>query len=129
MEIEVARPKPVAAIRRDRHHAGQPPIPVAEDLEGARFFGFVSGGIVAARDEDRQPVVQADPHLVPIDAGVDRLRLGDLIARRGVRVDPIDPQSARIAEGDEQMLGRDIGGHVDRPGRQRYRLTVRRQRA
>ena len=98
MKIEMARAKPIAAARRHRNLAGQQPVLVAEHLQRARLLGLAGGGVMAAGDQNRQPVVEADPHLMPVDAGVDRLRLRDLGAGREVGVDPIDLEPARIAE-------------------------------
>ena len=129
MEIEMARPEAVAAARRDRSLVGQEPVSVMEDLQRAGLLGLAAGGVVAPRHEDRQPVVRADPDLVAVNAGVDRPRLLDLLARGHVGIDPVHPDRARIAERDQQVLGGDVGRHVDRPGRQRDRIAVRRQRA
>ena len=82
---------------------------------------------MAAGDEDHRPVVQPHPHLMRVDAGVDRFRLVDLRTRRRIGIDPVDPDAARIAERDQQVLGGNVGRHVDRPGRQRDRSAMRRQ--
>ena len=129
MEIEVARPKAVAAIRRDRRLVGQQPAGVIEHLQGARLLGLSAGRVMAAGHEDDLLVVETDPHLVPIDAGVDRLGLRDLHARRHVGVDAIDLQPARIAERDKDVLRGNVERHVDRPGRQGDPFAMRRQRA
>jgi hypothetical protein len=100
-----------------------------ENLERPRLFRFARGGVVTAGDEDRQPVVGADPHLVPVNAGVDRFRLTHFVTGGCIRIDAVDPKRARIAEGDQQMIGRDVGRHMDRAGRQRYRFAVRRKPA
>ena len=65
----------VAAVWRDRHLAGQQSVTVLENLERPRFFRFACCGVMTARDQDRQPIIGADPYLVPVDAGVDRPRL------------------------------------------------------
>src|SRR5258705_345791 len=77
---------------------------VLEPLHGPRLLGLPAGRVMAAGHEDDLLVVEADPHLVPIDAGVDRLGLRDLHARRHVGVDAIDLQPARIAERDKDVL-------------------------
>ena len=84
VEIEMARPEPVAAIRRDRHLVGQLPVAVVEHLQRARLLGLAAGRVVAARDQDDLAVVEPHPHLVAVDAGVDRLGLLDLRPRRAV---------------------------------------------
>jgi hypothetical protein len=53
---------------------------------------------MAAGDQDRQPVVEADPHLMPVNAGVDCLLLRNLAAGRAVGIDSIDLEAARVAE-------------------------------
>ena len=123
------RAKAVAAAGRHRNLAGQQPVLVAEHLQRTRLLGLAGGGVMAARDQNRQPVVEADPHLMPVDAGVDRLALRDLGAGRDVGIDPIDLEAARIAERHQQVARRNVARHVDRPGRQRDRRPVRRQRA
>ena len=123
----MARAETVAATGRDREFPCQQPLPIGEDLQGTRFFGLARGGIVAAGNENHRSIVQPHPYLVCVDAGVDRLRLHDLRTRRRVGVNPINPKSARIAERDQQMLGRNVGGHVDRACRQRDWVAVRRQ--
>jgi len=129
MEIEVARPKTVAAIWRDRCLVGQHAVTVIEHLQRARLLGLPARGVMAARHQDNLLVVETDPHLVAVDPGVDRLGLRDLRARNHVRIDTIDLQPAWIAERDEDVLGRDVQGHVDRPGRQCDPFAMRRQRA
>src|SRR5207245_10861849 len=52
---------------RDRHHAGQHTVLVVEDLERAGVFGLGRGAFIAARDQDRQPVVGRDAHLMRED--------------------------------------------------------------
>jgi hypothetical protein len=68
-------------------------------------------------------------HLVPVNAGVDQFRLTHFVTGGCIRIDAVDPKRARIAEGDQQMIGRDVGRHMDRAGRQRYRFAVRRKPA
>ena len=125
----MSRTEAITAIRRDRDFLGQLPLPVREDLQRTRLFRFAEGGVMAAGNEDHCAVVQPDTDLVRVDTGVDRLRLHDLRARRCVGVDTINPKSARIAERDQQVLGRNVGGHVDRAGRQCDRIAMRGQSA
>ena len=80
----MARAEPVAAIRRDRDLVGQLPVAVVEHLQRTRFLGLAVGRVVAARHQDDLAVVEADPDLVAVDAGVDRLGLRDFRARRAV---------------------------------------------
>ena len=129
MKIEMPRPEAVAAAGRHRNFAGQQPVLIAEDLQRPRFFRLAGGGVMTARDQDRQPVVEADADLMRVNAGVDRLALCDLGAGRGVRVDAVDLEAARVAEGDQQVVRGNVAGHMDRPGRQRDRSPVRRERA
>jgi hypothetical protein len=117
MEIEMARSKPIAAVRRHRGFLAQRPARVIEHLQRARLLGLAARRVMAAGHQDDLAVIEADPHLVAIDAGVDRLGLRHLRPRTHIRVDPIDLQPARIAERDQDVFGRDVQGHVDRPGR------------
>ena len=103
MEIEMARPEPVAAVRRDRDFVGQlarrgnrtpSAHPVPRACRRPRR-GRASTRIDLA-------VVEADPHLMAVDAGVDRLGLRDFRARRAVAIDPVDPEAARVAERDQR---------------------------
>src|SRR5437016_12390388 len=81
MEIEMPRPEAVAAVGRDRDAVRQQPVFVAEYFQGTRILWLAAGRIVAARDEDRQPVVRRDPHLVAVDPGVDRSALPYFLAQ------------------------------------------------
>jgi hypothetical protein len=129
VEVDVVRSEAVTAVWRDRHLTAQQPVFVLENLERARLFWFADRGVMTTRDEDRQPVVRADPHLVPVDARVDGFRLTHFVTGGCIGIDAIDPDPTRIAEGDQQVLGRDVRRYMDRAGRQRYRLAVRRERA
>jgi hypothetical protein len=90
MKIEVARPKAIATIRRDRRLVGQHAVTVIEHLQRPRLLGLPARGVMAARHQDDLLVIEADSHLVAVDAGVDRLGLRDLRARGHVRIDAID---------------------------------------
>ena len=129
MKVEMAGPEAVTAVWRHRDLVGQQPVLVLEHLERPRLFRFAGGGVMTACDENHQSVIWADPHLVPVDAGVDRLWLTHFVTGGRVWIDAVDPDRARIAEGDQQVIGGNVGRHVDRSGRQRYRLAVWRQRA
>jgi hypothetical protein len=129
MKIEVARSKAIPAVRRDGSFVAQDTVFVIENLEGARLFRPPAGGIVAAGYEDRHSVVRADAHLMAIDADVDLPRLSYLGTRGGIGIDAVGAYPAWIAEGDEQVLGRNVGRHVDRTGRQRDRVAVQAQSA
>jgi len=98
-------------------------------LQSARILGLAARRVVAACHKDRQPIVWTDPDLMPVNPGVDRPRLPDLVARGRVGINAVNPDRTRIAERDHQMLGGNIGRHMDRARRQRYRIPVRRQRA
>src|SRR5438067_9899828 len=63
------------------------------------------------------------------DAGVDRTWLLYLFARREILVDPVHPDRARVVERDQNVLGWDVGAHVNGAGRQPYRLAMLLQRA
>ena len=127
MEIEVARSESITAVRCHRHLAGQGAVVVAEDLQRARFLRFCRGRVVTTRHQDRGAVIERHPYLMAIDAGVDRVRLRDLGAERRIGVDAVDLEAARIAERDQYMRRRYVGGHMDRSGRQRDRRAVRGQ--
>src|SRR5207245_10095820 len=90
---------------------------------------FGGSHFVAARREDRQPIVGRDPYLMREDASVDRARLLHFLAGRKVGVDPIYAQRAWIVERDQDVLRGDVRGHVDRPSGQPDRLTVLGERA
>src|SRR5215207_2573450 len=109
MEIEMARPEPVAAVRRDRDLVAELPVAIVEDFQRTRFLGFALGRVVAARDQDDLAAVEADANLMAVNAGVDWLGLHDFRPRRAVGVDAVDPEAARIAERDQDMFGREIG--------------------
>ena len=100
-----------------------------EHLERARVFGLAVRGIIAARHEDRQPVVGRHTHLMRENPRVDRPWLLHFLAERGVAIDAVDAQSARIVERHEHILGRDIGRQVNGARWQRNGLAVRRQGA
>src|SRR2546429_5957008 len=125
MESEMPRPEAVAAVGRDRDAVRQEPVFVAECFQGTRILWLAAGRIVAARDEDRQPVVRRDPHLVAVDPGVDRSALRYFLAQHRIAVDPVDPQRARIVERDQHVPGRDVGGDMDRARRQPDRPGLR----
>src|SRR5439155_19881116 len=75
MEIEMTRPETVTAVWRDRRFVAQQPVLVLEYLERTWVLRFSRGGVMTACDEDRQTVVGADPHLVPVNSSVDRSAL------------------------------------------------------
>ena len=56
---------------------------------------------MTARDKDRQRIIGADPNLMPVYSGVQRLRLWHLVTGSGITIDPIDPDPAWIAEGNQ----------------------------
>src|SRR5262249_32033652 len=124
MKIEMPRPEISASVGGDRHLVGQDTVLVVEDLERAGVFGLGRGALVAARHQDRQPVVGRDAHLMREDAGVDRSRLLHFLAGREVGIDSIHAQRARIVERDQDVLRWDVRGHVDRTGGQPDRLAV-----
>jgi hypothetical protein len=124
MKIEMSRPEIPASVGGDRHLAGQYPVLVVEDLERAGVFGFGRRAFVAPRHQDRQPVVGRDAHLMREDAGIDRSRLLHFLAGREVGVDPVHAERARIVERDQDVLGGDVRGHVDRPRGQPDRLAM-----
>ena len=64
MEIEVAGPKAIAAIRRDRRLVGQQPASVIEHLQGARLLGLPAGRVMAAGHEDDMAIVRHRQHLM-----------------------------------------------------------------
>ena len=108
MEIEMPRAEVPAAVRRDRHLVRQHAVLVVEDFQRAGVFRLRRGAFVAARHQNRLPVVGRDAHLVREDAGVDRARLLHLLAGREVLVDAIDAQRARVVERDQDVLRRDV---------------------
>ena len=79
MEIEMARAEPVSAIGRDRDFVGQQPVAIGEHFQRPRLLGVAAGGVMAAGDQDDQTVIEADPHLMAVDAGVERRRRRDLV--------------------------------------------------
>src|SRR5204862_7520179 len=127
MEIEMPRPEAVAAVGRDRDAVRQQPVFVAEYLQGTRILWLAAGRIVAARDEDRQPVVRRDPYLVAVDSCVDRTALLHLLAQRRIALDPVDPRRARVVERAQPVPRRDVGGDMDGARRQPYRVAGRRE--
>jgi len=129
MEIEMPRPKVPTSVGGDRHSISQHTVLVVEDFERTGVFGLGRGAFVAARDQDRQPVVRCDAHLMREDASVDRAWLLHFLAGREVGVDPIHAYRARIVERDQDVLRGDVRGHVDRPSGQPDRLTVPGERA
>ena len=124
MKVEVPRAEFFAAVGRDGHFVGQHAVLVVEDFQRARVFRLGGGAFVAAGYQNRQPVVGRHAHLMGEDAGVDRARLLHLFARREVLVDAVDAQRARIVERHQDVLRRNVRGHVDGARRQPYRLAV-----
>src|SRR5438093_5847235 len=96
MEIEMPRPEILSAVRGDRHRVGKHAVLVVEDFERAGVFGLRRRAFVAARDQNGEPVVRRDAHLMREDAGVDGTRLLHLLAGREVVVDAIHAQRARM---------------------------------
>lgn len=129
MKVQVSRAEVSAAVGCDRHAVGQHAVPVIECLQRSRVFRPGSSSLVTAGDQNRFPVVGRDAHLMGEYAGVDGAGLFHRFARREVLVDSVNVQGAGIIERNEDVLGRDVRGHVDGPRRQRYRLTVPRERA
>src|SRR5262249_58575187 len=82
MEIEMPRSEAIAAIGRDRDFVREPPVPEVKHLERARIFGLAARGIIAARHEDRQPVVGRHAHLMRDNPCVDRPWLWHFVAER-----------------------------------------------
>ena len=127
MKIEVPRAELFSSIGRDRHFIRQHPVLVFEDFQRTRVFRLGGGAFVPAGYQDRQSIVGCHAHLMGEDPGVDGARLLHLFTGREVLVDAIDAQRARIVERYQDILRRDVRGHVDRARRQPYRCTVRRQ--
>ena len=75
MKIEVPRAERFAAVGRDGHFVREHAVLVGEDFQRARVFRLGGGAFVAARYQNRQPIVGRDAHLVGEDAGVDGARL------------------------------------------------------
>ena len=84
MEIEMPRAEAIAAARRDRDLVAQHAILEVEHLQRAGLFRLAVGGVVAAGDQDHLAVVQRRAHLMGEDAGIDRSRLCNLVARRRI---------------------------------------------
>src|SRR5215475_2886995 len=64
MKIEMPRPEVLASVGCDRHRVGQHTVRVVEGFERPGVFGLGRGAFVAARDQNGQPVVGGDAHLV-----------------------------------------------------------------
>ncbi len=116
-----------AAVRRDGDFVGEHAVLVIEDLQRSRVLGLRGRAFVAARHQDHLAIVRRHAHLVREDAGVQRALL-HFLSRREVLVDAVDVERARAVERHQDVLRRDIQRHVDRAGRQAYRLAVLRQR-
>src|SRR5882724_4451213 len=108
------RPEAIATIGRDGDFIGEESVPEVEHLECTWVFGFFAHTIIAARYEDRQPVVVCHAHLMREDPGVDRPRLRHFLAECRVAIDAVDSDGARIVERDEYILRRYIGRQVNR---------------
>ena len=124
VKIEVPRPEFLAAVRRDRDFVAQDAVLVVEDLQRAGVFRLGRGALVAARHQDRKPVVGRHAHLMGVDAGIDRTGLRHLLARGEILVDAVDPHRTRVVERDQNIFGRNVGAHMDRAHRQADRLAV-----
>lgn len=129
MEIEVARPEVAAAIGGNRDFVAEHTAMVIEDFDRSGLFSVRGSAFVAARDEDRQPVVWRHPCLVRVDAGIERFNLGHFLPWRAILVDPVDAQGAWLVEGDQNVFRRDVGGHVDGARRKSDGCSVQRRRA
>src|SRR5262245_20684935 len=103
MEIEVPGAKPISAVGRDRRFLCQQAVAVVEYLQGTRILGPAARGIVAARDQNREPIVRRYAYLVAVHPEVERTRLFDFPTERPVTVDAVDTQRARIVEGDQHV--------------------------
>ena len=127
MEVEVARAELLAAVRRDGDFVLQNPVAVLKDLQGAGILRLGGRALIAARHQHRQLVVGGRADLMGENAGIDRAGLLHLFARAEILVDAVHPHRARIIERDEDVLRRNVGAHVDGPGRQLYRLAMLRE--
>ena len=124
----VPRSEAIAAIGSDRDRVGEQSILEVEHLERPWVFGLATHGVIAARHEDRQPVVGSHAHLMREYPGVDGPRLLHFLAECRVAIDAVDSQGARIVERNEHVLGWYIGRQVNWARGQRNGLAVRRQR-
>ena len=88
--------KAVAPARGNRDTAREPTIFVSKNLECAGILGSTSFRVVAPRDENRLRVRGRYTDLVCVDAGVERTDLLDAAAERGVVLDPMDADRARV---------------------------------
>jgi hypothetical protein len=129
MKVEVPRTELFSSIGRNRHLFGQHAVLVIEDLQCTRIFRLGRAAFVPAGHQDRQTIVGCHAHLMGEDARVDGTRLLYLFSGREVRVDAVDAHRARIVEGNQNIRGWNVRADMDRTRRQRYRCTVRRQRA
>src|SRR4051812_18386796 len=108
VEIEMPRPEFLAAVRCDRDFVAQDPVLVVEDLQRAGVLRLGWRALVAARYEDRMPVIRRYAHLMSVDARIDRTGLLHLVAKREILVDAIDAYRTRIVERDQDVLRRNV---------------------
>ena len=128
MKIQMARAIFTSTVGRNLRLIRQHAVLVIKHLQPARVLGFLRRDFIATGDQYHVPVVGRDTHLVRKDTGVDR-RLLDLRTWREIRVDPIDPQRAGVIKGHQQVLRGNVGGHMNRAGRQPDRFSVQAQGA
>ena len=85
MEIEMARPEAVAAVRRNRSPVGELAVLEAEYLQRAGILRLAAGRIVAAGDQNGRIVRGRGANLVREDAAVEDGGLLHFLADGAVR--------------------------------------------
>ena len=114
MEIEMPRPEAEPGSGRDRGQVRQRAALEAEKLERAGILRLATGGVVAARDQDRGLVSRRRADLMPVDAGIELVRLAYRFADGAVAVDAMDGDVARVVVSGEQIFAGPVDAGVNR---------------
>ena len=108
------RPKAEPGSGRDRSQVRQRAALEAEKLERAGILRLAAGGVVAARDQDRGLVSRRRADLMPVDAGIELVRLAYRFADGAVAVDAMDGDVARVVVSGEQIFAGPVDAGVNR---------------
>src|SRR5438034_2528961 len=117
MEIEMPRPEAKPGSRRDRSQIRQRTAFESEELERAGILRLATSRVVAARNQDRGLVSGRRADLMPIDAGIELVRLAYRFADGAVAVDAMDGDVARVVVGGKQIFARPVDAGVNRTRR------------
>src|SRR5579862_4919032 len=127
MEIEVPRPEAVATIWLDLSQIRQHAVLEAVDMQRTGVFGLVCFAVLSACHDDDGLVARRRADLMKVDALLQIVRLGHLVADAAIGVDAVNTDARRKIVRDENKSAASIDAVIDRPPAQLYHVAELRE--